>query len=209
MTETDIPFKITQTKIASLKPWQSNARQHSKKQIQQIADSIQGFGYTNPVLVDEDNQILASHGRVTAAQQIGLSSVPCALLAHMTADQKRAYVLADNKTALNARWDDELLAAELGALAELDLNFDIQLTGFSLPEIDTVIDISVPERHCDPRAENLPAIVMPRVAMGDIWALGPHRLVCGDSLDTDVVAELMHEEQASMVFCDPPLITFA
>ena len=133
MTETDIPFKITQTKIASLKPWQSNARQHSKKQIQQIADSIQGFGYANPVLVDEDNQIPAGHGRVAAAQQVGLSSVPCALLAHMTADQKRAYVLADNKIALNARWDDELPAAELGALAELDLILTFNSPGSARP----------------------------------------------------------------------------
>lgn len=122
----------------------------------------------------------------------------------MTASQKRAYVLADNQIALNASWDEDLLADELGALAEFDLDFDIQLTGFSLAEIDTFIEIGAPEQSRDPSADQVLESCQERVALGDIWALGPHRLVCGDSLDPNVVAELMIDDQATMIFTDPP-----
>lgn len=121
-----------------LRPWARNARKHLKKQLRQIADSIHECGFTNPVLIDEDLTILAGHGRVEAAKLLGLVSVPCRLLSEMTEAQKRAYVLADNKLAPNAGWDDELLAEELGAVQ--DLSFDVSLTGFSIPEIDALVD---------------------------------------------------------------------
>lgn len=204
MTKTDLGVDMFSVDIARLKPWKQNARQHPKKQINQIAESIREFGFTNPVLIDEDDQILAGHGRVAAAKALGLTEVPCARIDHMTPSQKRAYVLADNQIALNASWDEDLLADELGALAEIDLDFDIQLTGFSLAEIDTFVELGAPEQSRNPEADQLPESCLERVAPGDIWALGPHRLVCGDSLDPNVVAELMMDDQATMIFTDPP-----
>ncbi len=185
-----------------LRPWARNARTHSKKQIRQVADSIREFGFTNPVLIDEDLTILAGHGRVEAAKLLGRESVPCRLLSEMTEAQKRAYVLADNKLALNAGWDDELLAEELGALQ--DLSFDVSLTGFSIPEIDGLVEGLAPEEPGDP-ADDAPAADGPRRCRpGDVWRLGKHRLVCGDALDRDVMDLLMDGEQARMVFTDPP-----
>ncbi len=157
MTKADSSIEMFSVAIARLKPWKQNARQHSKKQISQIAESIGAFGFTNPVLIDEDEQILAGHGRVAAAKSLGLTEVPCARIDHMSPSQKRAHVLADNQIALNASWDEELLADDLGALAELDLDFDIQLTGFSLAEIDTFVEIGSPEQSRDPGADQLPA----------------------------------------------------
>ena len=125
--------------IRDLSPWARNARTHSRKQVRQIAASIETFGFTNPVLIDEARTILAGHGRVAAAQLLGMAEVPCLRLDHMSASEKRAYVLADNKLALNAGWDEDLLAAELGALMSDDLDFDIGITGFSIPEIDSLM----------------------------------------------------------------------
>ena len=142
---------ITHRPIATLTPWARNARTHSKKQIRQIADSIQQFGFTNPVLIDEAGTILAGHGRVAAATLLGMTEVPCLRLDHMTEDEKRAYVLADNTLALNAGWDEDLLAAELGALLSADLDFDIGLTGFTIPEIDSILETVAPEEPDDPR----------------------------------------------------------
>src|SRR6267378_1987267 len=124
--------------IVSLRPHPGNARTHSRKQIRQIADSIRHFGFTNPVLIGEDGEIIAGHGRVEAAKLLGLDSVPTVRLAHLNAAQRRAYVLADNKLALNAGWDRELLAIELQGL--IDLDFEVELTGFSPTEIDLVLD---------------------------------------------------------------------
>lgn len=117
-----------------LRPWPRNARTHSRKQVKQIADSIQRFGFTNPVLIDGDDHILAGHGRVAAARQLGMPTAPCLRLDHMTAAEKRAYVLADNKLAINAGWDEELLAIELKELMEADIGFDIGITGFTIAE---------------------------------------------------------------------------
>src|SRR3954471_407856 len=124
--------------VTSLRPYAGNARTHSKKQIRQIAKSIERFGFTNPVLVSDDDEIVAGHGRVEAAKLLGLKSVPALRLSHLSAAERRAYVLADNKLAQNAGWDREMLAIELQAL--IDLDFDVELTGFSLAEIDLVID---------------------------------------------------------------------
>ncbi|MDI3335664.1 DNA methyltransferase [Defluviimonas aestuarii] len=198
-------LKIEEVAVGDLRPWAKNARTHSKKQLKQIGESIRTFGFTNPVLIDAVNTILAGHGRVEAAKLIGMACVPCVRLEHMTPDQKRAYVLADNKLALNAGWDEELLAEELQALLGVEnLGFDIGVTGFDLGEIDTLISGLSVEEPGDPEDDILPTGAPRRAHPGDVWQLGRHRLVCGDALDPEVVTMLMDGEQARMVFSDPP-----
>jgi DNA modification methylase len=192
--------------IDRLQSWPRNARIHSRKQIRQIAESIRRFGFINPVLIDGENHILAGHGRVEAARELGMATVPCLRVDHMTAAEKRAYVLADNKLALNAGWDEELLAIELKELMEADIGFDIGITGFPIAEVDSLIDGLAPEEAGDPADDRLPDpdAVPSRCREGDIWQLGPHRLICGDALNPDLVAALMDGETAEMVFSDPP-----
>ena len=189
---------------SALRPWVRNARTHSRKQIRQIAESIKRFGFTNPALIDSENTILAGHGRVAAAELLGMEEVPCIRIESMTAEEKRAYVIADNKLALNAGWDEQLLAEELKTLSELDLGFDISITGFSIAEVDNLVDGVVSEEPGDPADDMLPAEAPPRCNPGDLWQMGPHRLICGNSLDHATVAALMSGEQAQMVFTDPP-----
>ena len=148
--------RITHRPLATLTPWPRNARTHSKKQIRQIAASIRQFGFTVPVLIDEAGTILAGHGRVAAATLLDLTTVPCLQLTHLSEAQKRAYVLADNKLALNAGWDEDLLATELGALLATDLDVDIGVTGFSIPEVDALLATVAPEESGDPADDALP-----------------------------------------------------
>ncbi len=143
-------LKIEQVPIANLTPNPQNARTHTAQQVRQIARSIEVFSFTNPVLIDQNGEIVAGHGRVLAAKVLGMDSVPTIRLDHLSEAQKRAYVLADNKLALNAGWNEELLAIELGYLAELDINLDIEITGFSMAEIDIIIDSA----REDPEAED-------------------------------------------------------
>ena len=202
-----IPFasrSIEQIAPDRLRPWARNARTHSKKQIRQVAESIRTFGFTNPVLIDAEHTILAGHCRVEAAKLLGMATVPCIRIETMTPAEKRAYVLADNKLALNAGWDEDLLAEELQALLADDLGFDIGVTGFSIPEIDGLIEGLTPEEPGDPEDDWLPEPGPARCRPGDVWQLGRHRLVCGDALDPDVVGQLMDGETARMVFTDPP-----
>ncbi len=188
-----------------LRPWAKNARTHSKKQIRQIAASIRTFGFTNPVLIDQAGTILAGHGRVLAAIEIGTGQVPCIRIEHMTEAEKRAYVIADNKLALNAGWDEEMLAQELqGLLAMEDIGFDIGVIGFDVAEIDTLVEGLNPEEAGDPEDDDVPDIAPRRVNLGDVWQLGTHRLACGDALDARVVSGLMEDELARMIFSDPP-----
>jgi DNA modification methylase len=189
---------------SELRPWRRNARTHSRKQVRQIADSIHRFGFTNPVLVDRENSILAGHGRVAAAELLAMSEVPCIRIESMTAAEKQAYVIADNKLALNAGWDEDILGEELKALSELDLDFDLSLTGFAMAEIDDLIDGLKPEEAGDPADDRLPTEAPLRCRQGDIWQLGPHRLICGDARNPETVAALMGNEQAQMAFTDPP-----
>tara|TARA_R110002049_G_scaffold295840_1_gene483501 strand:- start:345 stop:1646 length:1302 start_codon:yes stop_codon:yes gene_type:complete len=198
------PQNIERIAIRELTPWTQNARTHSKKQVRQIADSIEAFGFTNPVLIDERRTILAGHGRVEAAKLLGMTEVPCLRLDHMSGTEKRAYVLADNKLALNAGWDEDLLAAELGALMGDDLDFDIGITGFSISEIDSLMEVVEPEEPGNPADDVLPVDAPNRVRLGDVWQLGVHRLTCGDALDPILVADLMDGANARMVFSDPP-----
>jgi len=194
--------------VASLRPHPGNARTHSKKQIRQIADSIRRFGFTNPVLIGEDGEIIAGHGRVEAAKLLGLDSVPTVRLPHLSAAQRRAYVLADNKLALNAGWDRELLAIELQGL--IDIDFDVELTGFSPTEIDLVLDearegspngsTEAEDQVSFPIDDQTSAVTR----AGDVWYLGRHRLICGDARDQGVFNLLMGDERADLIFTDPP-----
>lgn len=192
--------------LDQLRPWPRNARIHSRKQVRQIADSIAQFGFTNPVLIDGENRILAGHGRVEAARELGMATAPCLRVDHMSAAEKRAYVLADNKLALNAGWDEELLALELKELMAAEIDFDVGLTGFSIAEVDHLIEGLAPTEPGDPADDQLPDpdALPSRCRPGDIWQLGPHRLVCGNALDPAVVSSLMDNEKAEMVFTDPP-----
>lgn len=196
--------KLERLDPRELRPWKRNARKHSKKQLEQIADSIRTFGFTNPVLIDQKYTILAGHGRVEAAKQLGLETVPCLYIEHLTLDEKRAYVLADNKLALNATWDEDLLSEELRALSEIDLDFGIEITGFSVAEIDAIIEAPDPEEEGDPREDVLPKRTSSRVRAGDVWQLGSHRLICGNSIDPETTDRLMEGQNATMVFTDPP-----
>jgi DNA modification methylase len=188
----------------ALHPWKRNARTHSKKQVRQIAASIERFGFTNPVLIDADNAILAGHGRVEAAKILGLARVPCLRIETMSPAEKRAYVIADNKLALNAGWDEEILARELKDLLAFDLDFDVGVTGFSIPEIDSLIEGLEPQDPGAPEEDVVPTTAPVRCRVGDLWQLGPHRLICGSALDRTTVATLMNGERAQMVFTDPP-----
>lgn len=190
---------------ASLRPYARNARTHSRKQVRQIADSINRFGFTNPVLVSDDGEIIAGHGRVEAAKLLGLQSVPTLRLSHLSEAERRAYVLADNKLALNAGWDTEILAIELQGL--VDLEFDLESTGFSLAEVDLVIDAA---RNANPRTRVEREDLVPPLAgqavsrTGDLWQLGRHRLLCGDAREITDFDTLMQGELADLIFTDPP-----
>ena len=168
---------------AMLRPYARNARTHSPKQIAQIAASIREFGFNNPVLIDRDGEIIAGHGRVEAAKKLGLDTVPCVRLEHLTEAQKRAYILADNQLAEKAGWDREILAIELQHLTTIDLDFDVTLTGFEMAEIDLLLgagqDVEAKADPADavPEVETGPAVTR----LGDIWQIGRHRLICGDA----------------------------
>ena len=185
--------------ITSLRPSPRNARKHPKKQIRQIAASITEFGFTNPILVDADGGVIAGHGRLEAAQQLGLAEVPVRCLAHLSPAQVRAYVIADNRLAENAGWDHELLRVELEELADLD--FDLQLTGFDTPALDGFLSpMLADEEEPAPLVSDQP----PVSRVGDLWDLGAHRLLCGDSTDPASYERLMDGGKAQVVFTDPP-----
>jgi ParB-like chromosome segregation protein Spo0J len=188
------PFSpaIEHVSVLSLKPYPRNARRHSRAQIKQIAASIERFGFNNPVLVADDGGIIAGHGRVAAAQLLGIETVPAVRLSHLTEVERRAYVIADNKLALNAGWGREMLAIELQGLVDLD--FEVELTGFSLAEVDIVLDEareSAPdgadasiEDTIPPYRHKGPAVTQP----GDLWMLGRHKLICGDAREASAYA---------------------
>jgi DNA modification methylase len=186
----------------SLRPYAGNARTHSPKQIKQIAKSIERFGFNNPVLVDDDDQIIAGHGRVEAAKLLGLKTVPTVRLSHLSEDDKRAYILADNRLAEKAGYDNEILAIELQHLAEV--GFDVSLIGFEPAEVDIIFE-GIGEESEQP--ENLVPDEPggpPVSQLGDVWILGKHILVCGDSTDAATYKLLMDDDKAEFVFTDPP-----
>jgi DNA modification methylase len=193
--------KIEKWDIEKLIPYARNARTHSDEQVGQIAASIREWGWTTPILVDEDGNIIAGHGRTMAAKRLGLREVPVMVASGWSDAKKRAYVLADNKLAINAGWDESMLALELKELGET--GFDLDLTGFSLDEITALTPIEVEPGLTDEDA--VPeAPEEPTTRLGDVWILGQHRLMCGDSTSIDAVEKLMDGQKADMVFTDPP-----
>lgn len=205
MARPSFQAQIVEQPLNQLRAYPHNARTHSKKQLKQIAASITRFGFTNPVLVSDDGEIIAGHGRVEAARQLGLNVVPTLKLSHLSAAERRAYVLADNKLALNAGWDQEILAIELQAL--VDLQFDMELTGFSLAEIDLIIDgvsEAAPEASVADEDRLVAVPERPVSRSGDLWLLGRHRLVCGDARLPGSYDPLLKDEQADLIFTDPP-----
>lgn len=194
---------IAISRICDLKANPGNARKHDRKQIRQIVDSIKRFGFNNPVLISGGGQIICGHGRVEAAKLLGLEEVPTVSLDHLSPDELRAYALADNRIALGASWDNELLGIELQHLIEID--FDISLTGFSTTEIDLTLGEAGAAAD-DPADEPMTEIDLPPVTRpGDVWILGQHRLICGDAQNPGVIAKLLEGgEVADLVFTDPP-----
>jgi hypothetical protein len=194
--------KIEYVAVTTLKPFERNARTHSPKQIKQIARSIERFGFTNPILIDARNKIICGHGRVAGAQLLGLRSVPTLKIEHLSDEEVRAYALADNRLAERAGWDKEILAIELQGL--IDLEFDVELTGFETAEIDIVLEEfgAGHDNAGDVIPPPEPAAVICRT--GDLWLLGEHRLMCGDARDAEAYRILMNGGSAQFVFTDPP-----
>ncbi len=195
-------LSVVYLEIQKLNPYPRNARTHSKRQIRQIADSIGAFGFTNPVLVDRSATIVAGHGRVEAAKLLGMKKVPTIRLENLSEDQVRAYILADNKLAEKAGWDNSILAIELQHLTSIDLGFEVSLTGFEIGEIDFILQESKLEEQDEESVQisSGPAITK----LGDLWLLGSHRLICGDALDESSYSALMNGKSADVVFTDPP-----
>ncbi|WP_340149840.1 DNA methyltransferase [uncultured Sneathiella sp.] len=195
------PLSVTYRPVSDLVPDPRNARTHSKKQIGQIRASIEEFGFTNPILADPEGNLIAGHGRLLAAKAMGLNEVPVITLEGLTEIQKRALRLADNKIALNAGWDMEILKLELSDLATLDVDMDVTLTGFSTGEIDVIL-----EGQADPDDEVIPTVPeTPRTKLGDIWILGDHRIGCGDGRDLAFLQKVVGANtQIDAAFLDPP-----
>lgn len=197
---------VEELPTAALNANPRNARTHSKRQLRQITASIREFGFVNPILVDEADQIIAGHGRLAAARQLGLERVPAIRLRHLTDAQKRALAIADNKLAENAGWDRDLLALELQDLLEMDIDFEVTATGFEMGEIDVLIAGLDGEGEADADDEappvkfDRPAITQP----GELWMLGRHRLLCGDALKGQSYARVLDGDQAQLIFSDPP-----
>ena len=198
---------IAYQSIDALKPDPANPRRHSKKQIRQIANSIATFGFNVPVLVDADLKVIAGHGRLLACRELGWSEVPTLCLDHLTPAQARAFAIADNRLSELADWDDRLLAEQLRDLSLLGLDFSLEVTGFEIGEIDLRIGaLDDPPAQADDPADAVPEVVSgpPVSKPGDLWLLGSHRVLCGNTLDTAAFREVMGEERAAMVFTDPP-----
>jgi hypothetical protein len=197
-------MQIETVAVETLRPYERNARTHSRKQIRQIAQSIERFGFCNPVLFDDQRQIIAGHGRVAAATLLGIREVPTVRLAHLSEAEKRAYILADNRLAEKAGWDREILAIELQALVDLD--FEVELTGFETAEVDLILEEANEAVGTGDREDEIPAHAAgPAVTRpGDLWELGAHCLLCADARDPRAYARLLNSANAEFVFTDPP-----
>lgn len=191
-----------QVPVNKLVPYTNNARKHSPAQVNKLRASLREFGFINPVIIDKDLGIIAGHGRVMAAQAEGITEVPCVLVDHLTEAQKKAYIIADNKLALDADWDEELLRLEIETLKEMD--FDVSFTGFDDFEIDEIFDANldeVQEDNFDIDAE----LEKPCIAKtGDVWTLGRHKVICGDSTETETYQRLLGDTKVNLVCTDPP-----
>lgn len=196
-------LKIVPMSIEDITPNPTNARKHSVKQLKQLENSINAFGNNTPIIIDENRKILCGHARFETLKRLGHAQIPTVGIDHLTEAQKRAFMIADNKIAENATWDEELLSLELDYLTQLDVDVDVDLTGFSMGEIDILlgaVDQTVSEDPPPPPPDLDNTVTQP----GDIWQLGPHRIVCGDCRDDYVVDTLMDRHGAQMVITDPP-----
>lgn len=192
--------ELREVEIAALKPYERNAKQHGREQVERIARSIRELGFLSPCLIDQEMNVIAGHGRILAAKTIGMETVPCVFVEGLTEEQRKAYILADNRLTEMGEWDMDLVQQELAALAEAD--FDISITGF---DTDLRFDDSMAQITDDGWTEDeVPAAEEPRSRIGDIYQLGNHRLMCGDSTDPDMVAALMDGTKADLIVTDPP-----
>jgi DNA modification methylase len=197
-------LKIEYIKTSSIYPYEKNARIHDDKHIGQIMSSIKTFDFTNPILIDENNEILAGHGRWLSAKKLELKEIPCVVLSHLSESKKKAYRIADNKLTINGSWDEDLLSLELKDLSDLELDFDLDVVGFELPEIDLMLQ-NLDDKTEDPLDE-IPEISEKNIVSksGDLWQLGEHIIYCGDSLKDESFAALMKDDKATMIFTDAP-----
>ena len=195
---------IVHQPIGKLVRYAKNARTHSKHQIRQIAASIRAFGFTNPILIANDCTIVAGHGRVEAAKILGMEHVPTIRLENLTDEQLRAYVLADNRLAEKARWDNSILAIELQHLVAIEGNFDVTITGFEIPEIDLIIEEARDKTQDKDDFFQIDESSQAITSTGDLWQLGKHRIFCGNSLNESSLRTLMTRQKSSVVFTDPP-----
>jgi DNA modification methylase len=202
-TDNLLELAVAYRPVSTLTAHPSNARTHSKHQIRQIAASIKAFGFTNPVLIDRNNTVVAGHGRLQAAELLGMAEVPTIRLEGLTANQVRAYVIADNRLAEKAGWDKAILAIELQHLLIIDSDLDVTVTGFEIPEIDLILSQAAAEPDRDDILE-IDQTIQPVTQPGDLWLLGKHRVLCGNSLDDNSYTTLMVSRRANLVFVDPP-----
>ena len=204
MRSPNTTLEVTYLPITDLKPNPQNPRVHNEKQVRQIAQSIEAFGFNVPILVDDRHNVVAGHGRLLAAQKLGWKSVPVIRLNHLSESQYSAFLIADNRLTENSSWDDRLLGEQLKVLSELELDFDLEVTGFEVAEIDVLIDGLEPLDEPDPD-DRLPAIEGSAISeIGDLWQLGKHRVLCGNSLDPESYKRLLDGTKVDLVITDPP-----
>lgn len=205
-----LPFQPSLEPIESLSPSPRNPRQHSQRQVRQIARSIKAFGFNVPILADRNRLVISGHGRLLAARQLGLTHVPVILLDHLSPEQVQAFAIADNRLSDNSSWNDQLLGEIFAELAALDLSFDIEATGFTMGEIDLRIEaLELPDAGKPVESDSIDDFELPEggapvTRLGDTWQLGRHRIHCGSALDSAAYAALLGEERAAAVFADPP-----
>lgn len=199
-------LRVSYLSAECLKPDPKNARRHSPKQIRQIAESVKSFGFNVPILVDADRNVVAGHGRLFAAKELGWTEVPVIQLDHLSDAQRRAFMIADNRLTETSAWDDRLLAEQLKELSLAELDFNLEAIGFDMPEIDLrILSLETPATRGDDPADSLPALLAERVSQaGDVWQLGRHRIICGSALNPQTYTNLMGADRAEMVFTDPP-----
>lgn len=203
-------IKIDYVKIGELREYSENPKIHEEKQIQQIAKSINKFGFTNPILVDEKSEIIAGHGRLLAAQLLKLETIPIIRLTHLSEPEKRAYRIADNRLAENGQWNVELLKLEFSEIEKMALNLEdelnLDITGFDFKEIDVLLAKDKPNEKADDKLNSVPYVAENEIVSqhGDVWLLGKHKVICGDALKEETYQRLFHDVHANMVFIDPP-----
>jgi hypothetical protein len=204
MQSSTAPLEIIYLRTTSLKPDPRNPRVHGDKQIRQIAQSIESFGFNVPLLIDDQQKVIAGHGRLLAVRRLGWDTVPAIKLSHLTESQRAAILIAGNRLTENSSWDERMLGEQLKILSELELDFDLEAIGFEVPEIDLLIDglNTVPEADSDDRLPEIPDSAI--TVSGDLWNLGEHRILCGNSLITTNYERLMDGAKADLVIPDPP-----